>query len=86
MHFLMWRPFKNRAITTYGVDSSSWKTYIKLVVNHGGKNLQLVIIYSRTVVSGKYAPPFATLALVQKAGGIIRGMRKFLSRLRPPFR
>ena len=31
-------------------------------------------------------PPFATLALVQNAGGgLIRGMRQFLSRLRPPF-
>ena len=49
MHFLMWRPFKNRAIPTYGVDSGSWKTYIKLVVNHGGENLQLVIIYSCTI-------------------------------------
>ena len=30
-------------------------------------------------------PPFATLALVQNPGGFIRGMRQFLSQLRPPF-
>ena len=30
--------------------------------------------------------PFAILALVQNAGGLIRGMRQFLSRLRPHFR
>ena len=39
-----------------------------------------------TVVSRKYAPPFATLALVQNAGGLIRSMQHFLSQLRPPFR
>ena len=40
------------------------------------------------VVSHKYAPPslFATLALVQNAGGLIRRMRHFLSQLHPPFR
>ena len=39
-----------------------------------------------TVVSRKYAPPFATLALVQNAGGLICSMQHFLSQLRPPFR
>ena len=37
-----------------------------------------------TVVSCGYAPPFANLALVQSAGGLIRRMRHFLSQLRPP--
>ena len=37
-----------------------------------------------TVVSQKYTPPFATLALVQNAGRLIHGMQQFLSRLRPP--
>ena len=40
-----------------------------------------------TVVSHKYAPSFATLALVQNSGGgLIRGMRQFLLWLCPPFR
>ena len=38
-----------------------------------------------TVVSHKYAHPFTTLASVQNAGGLIHGMRQFLSQLRPPF-
>ena len=42
--------------------------------------------FHNTVVSRKYAPPFATLASVQNAGGLVRAMRRFLSRLRPPFR
>ena len=36
-------------------------------------------------MSRKYAPPFATLALVQSAGvGAYTWVRHFLSRLRPP--
>ena len=42
--------------------------------------------YSITVVSRKYAPSFATLASVKNAGGLIRGMQQFLSRLHPSFR
>ena len=42
------------------------------------------VTFHNTVVSPKYAPPFATLALVQSAGGLIHGMQHFLSRLHPP--
>ena len=41
--------------------------------------------YTCTIVSHNYAPPFATLASVQNAGGgLVRGMWRFLSRLGPP--
>ena len=46
----------------------------------------IMLEFLYTVVSGKYAPPFAMFALQQIARGLIRGMQHFLSRLHPPFR
>ena len=51
----------------------------KHVLEHMTWNLVGKVRGIYTVVSCKYAPPFATLPLVENAGGAYSGMRRFLS-------
>ena len=87
------RPMHPPAILTNGILWIWWipTNYLGLLISSWSHHIDSIC--SNTAVSRKYAPPFATLALVQMrgggggggGGGLINRMHQFLSPLRPPF-
>ena len=56
-------------------------TQVRSFLSHSADH----IVDTNTIVSHKYAPSFCNLSLSTNAGGLIRRMQQFFSRLRPPF-